>query len=490
MDERYLPGHSRGPSAHGSLSLRRKTIQIVLVVSSFSLPLLLAAFVRGGGSTDQWLRAGLPGSVVDELQLASGVAPARYALVVGRGVYRSVGHDTHWEPANSGLPFDSWGRVTVHVFAVDANDALILHAGRHHFGTEDSAFRAGLYSTDDGGATWLVSGQLFAGKEVQAIDVLSWPAGNTISRAPANGDGSRETRVVCVAAGGEVYRSTDGGRSWLPLNWRGVETAILSLAIHPEDPDIVYLGTQGGGLYGTFDGGASWRVLNSGLDDLAVYDIAVAKDDTRVVYLATNGGVYRSTDVGSTWVKLQGPASGRMVNTVTVHPYDGDFLCVGLQYGGVHCSENGGAQWMTQKRGLGNVTVLSVALDPREPVTLWAGTVDGVWRYTFGAPVTVKSAPAVSGPTPAPSSTHALMPLPTSSAATAPEQSTTPVLTKWPTTTATRTPTASPTLSPTPTRVAEPSATPSPTLTPTFTAPPPPPPTAIPHTPTKTAVPR
>ncbi len=490
MDERYLPGYGRVPSVPTSLSLRRKTLQMALLVSSFSLPMLLAVFVRDGGRTDLWLRAGLSGSVVEEVRVVGGAAPMRYALVMGRGVYRSFGSDTHWESANSGLPYDRWGRIAVHVLAAAVNNLPILYAGRSDFGAEDSAFSAGLYWTDDGGATWLIAGQLFAGKGVQAIGVQTRPSAGDLPSAPVNRAGYREAAVVCVAAGGELYRSNNGGSSWLPLNWRGVDTRVSSVAIHPEDSDIVYLGTKGGGLYGTFDGGGSWRVLNSGLDDLAVFDIAIAADDTRVMYLATDGGVYRSTDSGSTWALLPGPANRRMVNTLVVHPYDGDFLCVGLQYGGVHCSDNGGTRWMGLTTGLGNATVLSIALDPQEPATLWAGTVDGVWRYTFGVPVTAKRAPAVPIPTPTSSSTHDQMPQPTNSATTAPQQTATPLLTKWPTISATWTPTASPSLSPTATRTAEPSATPSPTLTPTFTAPPPPPPSAIPPTPTKTVVPR
>jgi photosystem II stability/assembly factor-like uncharacterized protein len=484
----YPPGYRKTPSDYSSLLLRRKTLQIVWVIASFSLPLLLAAFVRGGGSTDLWLRAGLTGSVVDEVQLAAGADPVRYALVVGRGLYRSVGGDTHWEPANSGLPFDGLGRVSVHVFAVDPNNPLVLYAGRHDFGAEDSAFSAGLYSTDDGGATWLVSDQLFAGKAVQAIDVPTWPTASSMSPALASRDGSGEVGLVCVAAGGEVYRSTDGGRAWLPLNWRGVETAILCLAIHPHNPDIVYLGTQGGGVYGTFDGGASWQVLNSGLDDLTVHDIAVAMDDTQVMYLATDDGVYCSADAGLTWIKLEGPANGRVVNAVAVHPYDGDFLCAGLQYGGVHCTDDGGARWMALKRGLGNLTVLSLALDPPEPATLWVGTVDGVWQYVFEAPVTTNSAPAVSLPTPISSATYAQTPGPTGAMTSTPKRSITALLTRSPTATATWTPTLPPTVSPTATGTAEPSTTPLPTPTLTFTAALPPPPTAVPPTPTRTPV--
>jgi ligand-binding sensor domain-containing protein len=347
------------------------------------------------------MRAGLSDSTVKEVQFSGHTDVVQYVLVVDRGVYRRTDSDVTWLAVNGGLPADGWGRVNVHEIAVDAGDPSFVYAGRRDLGRGDSTLSSGLYWTDDGGDTWLVSGQALAGKQVQSIAMVP-----SLGRSHSSEEGASQLAygqnnaagIVYVATNGEVFRSTNRGGSWEPLHWRGVETTISSLAIHPGDPDVLYVGTQGSGLYATDNGGSSWKAMNEGLEDLNVHDIAIVTADSRKMYLATDVGAYRSTDAGSTWAKLGGPLSARRVETIAVLPGGGDFLCVGMQHGGVCCSMDGGAQWTALKRGLGNLTVLTLTLDPRDAAILWAGTTDGIWRYAFGTPM--PSAPPPASPAP------------------------------------------------------------------------------------------
>ncbi len=442
------------------------------------------------------MRAGLSDNSVKEVQFSGHATVLQYALVVGRGVYRSTDNAMTWSAVNNGLPADGWGRVNVHEIAVDAGDPSLVYAGREDLGRGDSALSAGLYWTDDGGDTWLVSGQALAGKQVQSLAVVpsvGFPqAGEEGSSQQMYGQGIADG-IVYVATGGEIYRSANRGGSWEPLHWRGVETTVSSLAIHPDDPDVIYVGTQGGGLYATDDGGALWKAMNMGLENLNVHDIAIVAVDPPTMYLATDGGAYRSTDAGSSWIKLGGSPSGRRVETIAVHPGNRDFLCVGMQHGGACCSMDGGAHWTALKRGLGSLTVLALTLDPRDLSTLWAGTTDGIWRYVFATPIPATAPPVrptltvspVSGPTGEV----------TARAVDEPTSIDTPHATASPTpsetATATLPPTPIPTPSPSATSTAEPSATqtPIPTQAPTLTMLPPTT-TAVPPSPTDTPSPR
>lgn len=95
-----------------------------------------------------------------------------------------------------------------------------------------------------------------------------------------------------------------------------------SLAVHPTNPDIIYVGTERNGVVRSVDGGSTWQRLRNGLRHASigypeVYDLAISPVDPSLVIAATVdspgplagdypssiAGVYRSTDAGLTWVR-------------------------------------------------------------------------------------------------------------------------------------------------------------------------------------------
>ncbi len=71
------------------------------------------------------------------------------------------------------------------------------------------------------------------------------------------------------------------------------------MAVHPTDPDIVYLGDSGGGVLKSADNGQTWVPVNTGLNGIVVNDVAVDANDTAHLIAATSGGVFERTD--TTW---------------------------------------------------------------------------------------------------------------------------------------------------------------------------------------------
>lgn len=469
----------------------RRTTEIVVALCCFALPILLTPLAARESGTDVWVRAGLPKITIKRMLMPDAAVPPLYALAADSGIYRSADNGVTWEAANNGLPSAQWGRIAVQALAADMDNPSVLYAGLAEIGNTDSAFGMGLYVSNDGASTWLALGREMAGKAVQAIAVMPALTLSPVS-SPSGSTTPNPVSVVVVATNVGLYRSVDHGQSWSRLDWRGTEIRILSLAIGPGNPDVVYVGTQGGGIFGTEDGGASWVAMNRGLDNLDVRHISISVSQPRVMYVATEGGVYRSPDAGTSWTKLGGPTEGRRVNTIALHPLEAGVVCAGLEYGGACCSVDGGTQWALLKRGLAAQSVLSLTFDPLNASILWAGTTDGVWRHvsaTVASQAATPTAPAGVGaltvtPTVAPTSTRQ------------PSATVNPTASK--THTATVSPTVSRTPSPTATYTSMPSATPTPTFTPTSTPkPPPPPPTApppsptpVPVTPTQTLVPR
>ena len=90
--------------------------------------------------------------------------------------------------------------------------------------------------------------------------------------------------------------------------------AIVSIAVHPTNPNILYVSTNER-VYKTRDGGHSWRPMNKGLETLDIRAIVMSSLDPHTLYAGTNGsGLYRSKDGAQTWTRVQlvtGPTASR-----------------------------------------------------------------------------------------------------------------------------------------------------------------------------------
>ena len=124
---------------------------------------------------------------------------------------------------------------------------------------------------------------------------------------------------------GGVLKTLDGGDSWEPVADELANIAVNSMAMHPEDPDILYVGTgegyfrevirgtwlplQGAGIYRTTDGAATWSRLTSttGEDFYWVNDMIFSPRDPERIYAATRTGVHISEDAGGTWTRVLDP---------------------------------------------------------------------------------------------------------------------------------------------------------------------------------------
>lgn len=139
---------------------------------------------------------------------------------------------------------------------------------------------------------------------------------STIAIHPHNPD-----RIYIGAAQGGVWRTTNGGATWTALTDTECSLAMGSLALDPVDPQIIYAGTgelhfSGDSYYGcgvlrSTDGGDSWVQLGASLFDtdaggariskILVDPVSAGSTTNTTVYVASNFGVFRSVDSGVTW---------------------------------------------------------------------------------------------------------------------------------------------------------------------------------------------
>jgi len=178
----------------------------------------------------------------------------------------------------------------------------------------------GLFKTVNGGITWK---PIFERQSTISI--------GDIALAPSNPDvvwvGTGESNVRnSVSFGDGVYKSTDGGASWQHMGLRNTER-ISAIAIHPQNPDIVYVGALGHafgpnedrGVFLTTDGGKTWTKTLYIDREHGVSDLDIDLTNPNILYAgmwsferkpwthrsgSEKGGVFKSIDGGRTWNKI------------------------------------------------------------------------------------------------------------------------------------------------------------------------------------------
>jgi photosystem II stability/assembly factor-like uncharacterized protein len=130
------------------------------------------------------------------------------------------------------------------------------------------AVRMGLFETGDDGQTW-------QDMEVGRFSPTTY--GRDIKVSPQDGNTLYAALSVAAASkDGGIYRSTDKGASWKRFDKVQVHGTIMSVALHQNDPDQVYIGARyEGEVHGTEDGGETWHSipLPAGVKD--IYSVAV-----------------------------------------------------------------------------------------------------------------------------------------------------------------------------------------------------------------------
>lgn len=219
----------------------------------------------------------------------------------------------------------------------------------------------------------------------------------------ANGD-----RAYATTAAGLLI-SEDNGDTWRllenefsgvgPGHGEGSAKHLHGLAVDPDNPNVVYVGTglgDAGGprdyfddvayIWKTEDGGDTWRRITDGFPtdrDTTIQDIIVSTNDPSVVYIGTNAedyisggkrdgagsglGVFKSKDAGGRWERLQTPF--RNVHSLTQDAEVAQTIYASSP-DGVYRSADGGTSW---DRVLREET-LALLAHPEEPDVIFAGT--------------------------------------------------------------------------------------------------------------------
>jgi len=281
-------------------------------------------------------------------------------------------------------PYDGYDAAKDIIVDPDNGDHIYLSRYEGMGFAQEYGFSMGqVWRSTDGGTTWQkASAGLPDGRPDLAID-------------PKNGSPGSRT-LYCASYNNGVYKTTNSGGSWSPVNNGLGEDAAYAweISINPSNPEEIYLGLnsmgKGGGLYKSTDGGSSWTKLTN----FPPYDVLSIKFDTlnNYVYVGAtdnydwsfNGGLYRSDDGGNSWTKILSQPRVSDVEILQSSP-DTIFAVSQPWYSvwidslnpGVYRSFDGGTSWSNITGNLQHTFITFIKLNPNDLSELYAGTGGG-----------------------------------------------------------------------------------------------------------------
>ncbi|MBI3195084.1 MAG: T9SS type A sorting domain-containing protein [Ignavibacteriae bacterium] len=306
---------------------------------------------------------------------------------VQQTMFRSTNNGSSWTGANTGLPLDysTYGSMYLDGSTIYAGGSYLYKTtnngdtwtqadngiptysgiseiraiGSNLFATANQF----VYRSTDGGGTWTVLGGglplmgMFS-LEVSGSDVFAGTVANGVYKSTDSGNSWTQQNTglkardmsgflidgsTLYANGNSIFKTSDDGTTW--TNVRG------NLKDSSSQPTLVYANGSllfardypANGLERSTDGGATWTLVGNGLPEYGSINSII---DVAGGLLTTKDRVYRSTDNGDTWVKVD--TASEIINVGNVVKIGSMVYAYGL---GVFKSSDEGTTWVKADSG-------------------------------------------------------------------------------------------------------------------------------------------
>lgn len=371
---------------------------LFIAIATIPMPTFAAPLLQEEGSplADQtWVRlGGPPGGIGYDIKMDPTNPDIMYATDTNSGISKSIDGGKTWFPLNEGINLTrgtSNDLVPVFCATIDPNNPSIIWIGLQDFGA--------VFRSDNGGQTWerrtngIIEERNFT---VRGISVQ--PGDSNIIYVAGEIQTGKQGRAFDIVKG-IVYKSMDGGSNW-DVIWRGDNLARYVL-IDPTNTNILYVSTgifdregfetDGIGIQKSVDGGSNWKAINNGLHNLYVGSLAMHPENPEILLAGAGNdifwegaGVYISTNGGENWKKIPYLNEG-MITSVEISTGNPDFMYAAGPGDQLLSSTDGGATWqrlIPEDKKWGPVGIrpgfpIDLQVDPRNPKRIFANNYSG-----------------------------------------------------------------------------------------------------------------
>ncbi len=331
-----------------------------------------------------------------------------YAATHQKGVYRSTNGGAVWYSVNNGLEADLGddGIWSSRSLAINHQDAKRIYLGTWH--------TTSMFKTNDGGNLWYLWNDGFYGERVYKIKM----------------DPTNKNIIYAATLEHGVMKTSNAGEKWQysgPVTIAGQPSSMFIYDIQASkvNNNLVVAGSEGEGLFKSLDAGLSWVKSHQGIFATSVTSILASPDAPADILVSTfGGGIQQTNDAGQTWVDLNIGLLDKWINFVEQSPIDSRILYAGSNVSGIYISYDHGISWQRKTSGIdvqirqvdlplqsewldhdlfsntalpkismqnnqlvattSALTAISLAAHPTDPLIIYMGTAQGLYRTTNG----------------------------------------------------------------------------------------------------------
>jgi len=196
-------------------------------------------------------------------------------------------------------------------------------------------------------------------------------------------DPETQQPAILAATNTGLYRSADPSKGWQKLSYGSFDPRTTCISTNPRQPETIWVGTPSSGVLLSRDSGKTWRQVEGVARDVPINTIAQDPQRPDYVYVGTKQTLFMSHDGGASWKVRGGNLPFGDFTSILVNPRNGDEIFVGNAYqvseigGGVYRSTNAGLTWarIDPKDGrLPSQRIWALAFDAHDQNVLFVGS--------------------------------------------------------------------------------------------------------------------
>lgn len=190
--------------------------------------------------------------------------------------------------------------------------------------------------------------------------------------------GTNENILYAGAASGGIWKTTDGGKIWVPVSENFVSLGVSDIAVQPNNSNVIYVATgdcDGGATYSigvlkSTNGGQTWQTTGLIFNTSSlkkIYKLVIHPSNYNIIFAAGTNGIDKSTDGGASWTNVN---QGTFFD-IKFNPGDPTILySAGLK---IYKSTNTGSTWEESSSGLPQTGIsrISIGVTPANASNLY-----------------------------------------------------------------------------------------------------------------------